>query len=293
MTKIEWLQRPGTIAESWNPIQDKRKGPSGRGYHCTKCSPGCVHCWAETMNKRFGNELPFDNSPVEFEIVEKVLDAPLRWRKPRTVGVQLMGDLFHEDVRTELIGRVLDIIASAPTHTFLLLTKRPQRMQDHVGNYCEMFNRNHPLPNVIGMVTAENQEQADIRIPILLRTPFARRGVSVEPMLGEITHIPHYLSQYDYRPTYEYYRAAFPDVGDQPIRTFDGIDWVIVGGESGPGARPMKLDWVRDIRDQCQAAGVLFLFKQKIIAGKKVSLPELDGKVWNEYPEAICAEHRA
>lgn len=287
-TKIEWLQRPGTIAESWNPIQDKRKGSSGRGYHCTKCSPGCVYCWAETMNKRFGNGLPFDNSSVEFEIVEKTLDMPLRWRKPRTIGVQLMGDLFHEYVPFEYIRRVEDIIESTPQHTYIILTKRPDRMLAFTN--LMMDEANDPNlggfsrwpDNVIGMVTAENQKQADIRIPILLRIPFARYGVSLEPLLGPIK-ARRWLDGYERQNRGTRYENL-------AIRRSGGpfLDWIICGSESGPGARPMDLDWVCSVRDQCQAADVRLVFKQKIENGKKISLPELDGRVWNEYPELAC-----
>lgn len=274
-TDIEYLDY------TWNPL----------AMRCTPISEGCAHCWHIRMaNRMSGNDVfPQDvrdayagrRSPV---LIESRLDEPLRRRKPTRIGVQFMGDLFHEDVPFAFIEEVFGIISQTSQHTYMILTKRSKQMAEIVseleytlGAFEKVF------PNVIGMVTAENQEQADKRIPWLLKSPFAVRGVSVEPMLSEI-NIPHYFSRWDYRPNYEYYRAAYPWMGDQPIKIFDGIDWIIVGCESGPGARPMQEDWVRSIRDQCVDSDVPFFYKQKIENGKKIACPELDGRQWREWP---------
>jgi protein gp37 len=247
-SKIEWLARPGTVPESWNPLQDVRKGKSGRGYHCTKVSPGCENCWAEAMNRRFGNGFPFDDAPVEFELAG--LDKPLRWRKPRTVAVQLMGDLFHEEVLFSSIWDIFDVMAYTPKHTYVVLTKRPDRMLAFLDEAGYLEREAFPLPpNIWGMVTVESQEQA-WRASDLSKAPFVVRGVSIEPMLGAVDLCfpePLMGNEHSYLGT------------DSVI---DKLDWVIVGGESGPGARPMRPDWARGIRDQCSQAGVPFFFKQ-------------------------------
>lgn len=284
-SRIEWLARPGTTPESWNPLQDARKGESGRGYHCTKVSPGCEHCWAEAMNKRFGNGLPFDNAPTDFELVG--MDKPLRWRKPRTVAVQLMSDIFHEEVSFVQIADIFDLMAQTSKHTYIVLTKRQGRMLAFLDAHLEFTGV--PLPdNIWGMVTAENQEQADERIADLRKAPFAVLGASIEPMLEEID-VSAYLSRHcnfcggtleDHRGERRCSRPYWGITMERP-----GLDWVIVGGESGPGARPMNPDWARKVRDDCQAAGVAFFYKQAIINGKRISCPELDGKQWKEFPD--------
>ena len=185
-SKIDWLQRPGTIAESWNPLQDVIKGPAGRGYHCTKCSPGCEHCWAEDMNRRFGNGLPFDDRPVEFELMQDVLEKPLHWRKPRTVAVQLMGDLFHPAIPSAFQFQILQIIGKCPEHLFIILTKRTEQLD--LWNYvCGC----RPHPNLWLMATVCNQEEADRKIPELLRVPAVVHGVSIEPCLSAIDISPY------------------------------------------------------------------------------------------------------
>lgn len=206
---------------------------------------------------------------------EDRLTVPLRWRKPRRVFVCSMADLFHGSIPDEFIARVFAVMALAPQHTFQILTKRPHRMRSllrsvefadllgecivEVNDGRAEYSISFPLPNVHIGVSVEDQKTADLRIPLLLTTPAAVRWLSCEPLLGpvnlpacrclgvgSITHGRHW-----------------PDtVCDQCGGSGSQIDWVVVGGESGPGARPMHPDWARSLRDQCAAADVPFLFKQ-------------------------------
>ena len=302
-TRIEWAD------STWNPVQDKIKGKIGRGYHCTKCSPGCDNCYAEAMNILRGNGLPFDNRATNFELVTKALEAPIHWKKPRRVFVQSMGDLFHEMVPFTLIDEVFKIMARCHQHTFMLLTKRPDMMLSYLKWLCGKIGPDISElvtpENVWWGVTAENQEMADKRIPVLLKIPAKIRFVSVEPMLGPVDLK---FSEYDHV-------QCVGSVGKCIMQ--NKLDWVICGGESGPNARPMHPDWTRSLRDQCQAAGVSFFFKQwgewapvpgtetvvikrdKDISflkfwpdanvsrkiGKKKAGRLLDERQWNEYPE--------
>ena len=167
--------------------------------------------------------------------VESALEKPLHWKKPRTIFICSMGDLFHESVPFEWINKVFSITQKCPQHTFLVLTKRPERMR----HYFEYVGIKYPYLNVWLGVTAENQEAADKRIPILLQIPAAKRFVSIEPMLGPV----------------DLYKQNNMVLGFH-------LDWVICGGESGPRARPMHPTWIRDTRDQCNRVGIPFFFKQ-------------------------------
>lgn len=209
---------------TWNPI---------RG--CSKVSAGCAHCYAEKTAHRFSGEgQPYEglveggNWNGRVVLVENHLEDPLRWAKPRRVFVNSMSDLFHDSVLDEWIDRIFDVMARATRHQFQVLTKRPARMRDYLKDQDEI------LPNVLLGVSAEDQSTADERIPILLETPAAVRFVSCEPLLSAVS-----LSE-----------------------VIGGLDWVIVGGESGPGARPIHPDWVRGMRDECVEAEVPFHFKQ-------------------------------
>ncbi len=206
----------------WNPVTG-----------CTKVSQGCKHCYAERFAKRQG----YDFSQVELH--PERLEIPLNWRKPKRVFVDSMSDLFHPNVPDYFIGKVFEIMNLAYNHTFQILTKRPERMVVFATTFRDFVGI---LPNVWLGVSVENQKAADERIPLLLQTPAAVRFVSCEPLLGQID--------------------IQIDLLAQNIVTNTGISWVIVGGESGPGARPMHPDWARSLRDQCQAAGVAFFFKQ-------------------------------
>jgi protein gp37 len=251
---IEWTDA------TWNPV---------RG--CTKVSPGCAHCYAETFAERFrGVEgHPYEQG-FDLRLVPDKLQDPLRWTKPRMIFVNSMSDLFHTDVPEDYIDKVFAVMALAHWHTFQVLTKRADRMQQYAAKLYEQFKENKPwgwgavravkalsglhrkrddtihhrieefgiahragFPNVILGVSVENRKHGLPRIEHLRRTPAAVRMLSIEPLLED-------LGQLD----------------------LTGIGWVIVGGESGHGARPMHPAWVRSIRDQCVKAGVPFFFKQ-------------------------------
>jgi len=248
---IGWLNMPGYKPETWNPI-----------IGCTKVSPGCDNCYAERMaNRLTGIQATKDNySPVITDskwngttnVCLNQWNWPLVWKAPRMVFVCSMGDLFHESVSFETIEKIYDVMHSNDQHIFIVLTKRPE-------NVIPLMKRvgwGLPFPpNVWIGVTAENQEQANKRIPILLQIPAAKRFVSIEPMLGpvDLTNISSITD--------------WPNVIGYQFKTgekFEGskLDWVICGGESGPKARPMHSDWVRSVRDQCQVDDVPFFFKQ-------------------------------
>lgn len=252
------------LTHSWNPLQDKRKGESGRGYHCTKCSPACDHCWAEAANMRFGNKLPFDNTPVEFEIIEKELAAPQKRKKPAIIGTQFMGDLFHPGIKDHQLNSIWRAMLVADWHTYLVLTKRPGRML----RWVETGVKWRKLDHVWLGVSCENQKAYDERIPILLQIPATVHFVSIEPMLGGIML---------YRGFDKENRLRMP--------WLEKLDWVIAGCESGPGRRHIGLKPFRQLRDQCVSANIPFFLKQIEIDGKVVSRPRLDSKVWAQMPE--------
>jgi len=267
-SKIEWTD------EVWNPVTG-----------CTKVSQGCKHCYAETIANRFwATQYPpnEDGSPRKFTDVRlhpERLEDPLKWKKPRRVFVNSMSDLFHESVPGDYIRQVLWTIQRCGWHTFMVLTKRPKRMMRWFSYDPEM----PVLPNMWLGVSVEDQKTANARIPILLQTPAAVRFVSYEPALGPVdfASINGALSSW--------FRNGDIDVVDE-----GRLHWIIMGGESGPGARPMHPDWARSVRDQCQATGVSFFFKQwggptkiKIVVDSKLVVHRmLDGREWNEFPEA-------
>ena len=256
-TKIEWADKV------WNPVTG-----------CTKVSEGCRNCYAETMASRFWGDRKFTDVMIHPERLEQ----PLRWKKPVRVFVNSMSDLFHDSVSDEFIAKVFAVCRISENHKFLILTKRPNRMNTLL-NYdefyklatywCEVFVDNGPTikPNISNIwlgVSVENQKTADERIPLLLQTPAAVRFVSCEPLLGPVdlwkfaTREETFGSMYDHRGSYGF----IPGLPKEPIKYHEGIDWVIAGGESGKNARPMHPGWVRSIRDQCVDAGVPFFFKQ-------------------------------
>ena len=236
-SKIEWTDA------TWNPV---------RG--CTKFSPGCAHCYAETFAERFRGVPghPFEHG-FDLRIVPEKLGDPLRWPGSRRVFVNSMSDLFHDDVPDQYITEVARVMRVADWHTYQVLTKRPERMvpllrrrlraaagKSHIWWGVSVENRKHGLP----------------RIDLLRAAPVAVRFLSVEPLLEDLGMI-----------------------------NLAGINWVIVGGESGPGARTMKPEWVRSIRDQCAEAGVPFFFKQWGGVRKSETGRELDGAIWGEFPQ--------
>ena len=217
---------------------------------CNKISPGCKHCYAERMAKRLhAAGMPKYRKGFDVAVHPDTLDIPLRWRKPRAIFVNSMSDLFHDRVSDDFIRQVFAVMEQADWHRYQVLTKRPER----VG----LLNDQLPWPAQVWMgVSVESRRYID-RIDILRGTDAAVKFLSLEPLLGPL-----------------------PDLN------LADIDWVIVGGESGPGARRMEADWARDIRDQCLAAGVPFHFKQWGGVFKKRHGRLLDGRTWDEMPAA-------
>ena len=229
---IEWTE------STWNPVTG-----------CTKISPGCAHCYAERMARRL-KAMGQPNYARGFEVAvhEHALDLPLKWKKSQTIFVNSMSDLFHEDVPTEFIQRVFDVMNQADWHLYQVLTKRSDRLLD--------LSPLLPWAQNIWMgVTVESEDYVP-RIDDLRRTGATVKFLSLEPLLGPL-----------------------------PNLDLDEIDWVIVGGESGPGARPMSPIWVEDIRRQCSRARVPFLFKQWGGVQKKRAGRLLGGRTWDEMPQ--------
>jgi len=252
-TSIEWTDL------TWNPVRANLKGPHGlrphSGTFCTRISPGCTHCYASVINRRFGNGLEYtvpNLERVEFFIDEKILTEPLQRKKPARIFVGDMFDLFHEAIPTEFIAEVLRVAWKTPRHTFQFLTKRAERM-------CTLVNRAQEHWDVIFSdhmhfgVSIEDQKRAFERVPRLQETTCAVRFLSVEPQLEHID-LGHDTPEVGWIS----YLTGFD--GCDPV--IPGIDWVICGGESGPGARPFNLAWAESLLAQCRAAGVPFFMKQ-------------------------------
>jgi len=255
MTKIEWVRNDdGSQGETWNPVTG-----------CTKVSEGCRNCYAERMARRLAGRCGYPEAPHQFDVTLHLdkLDLPLRWKKPRMIFVVSMGDLFHKDVPNGLIFDVWDRMARTPQHTYQILTKRPDRMAWAVNRIDQIRNPafTWPLPNVWLGTSVENQAAADGRIPLLLQTPAAVRFVSAEPLLGAVDLLQCGAVESDAVGGVQ--GAGYREF-ERTLETFvrNNIDWVICGGESGPGARPMHPGWARGLRDQCQQAGVPVFVKQ-------------------------------
>jgi protein gp37 len=216
---------------------------------CSKISLGCRHCYAERMAGRLhamGN--PRYRNGFQVTLHRDQVDLPLRWTKPQMIFVNSMSDLFHRDVPAEFIAEVFDAMAQASHHTFQVLTKRAKRLA--------MLAPSLPRPGNVWLgVSVETAAYVE-RIACLRDAPAAVRFLSLEPLLGPMPELP-----------------------------LDGINWVIVGGESGPGARPMRVEWARSVRDQCLAAGVPFFFKQWGGVQRTKAGRQLDGKTWDQYPK--------
>ena len=216
---------------------------------CTKVSPGCKHCYAERMALRLrAMGQPRYRNGFRITLQDDVVDLPLRWRKPRRIFVNSMSDLFHRDVPVEFIGRCFDVMRRAAQHTFQVLTKRPERAAELASQL--------PWPGNVWMGTSVENADHVWRVGELARVPAQVRFLSVEPLLGPIPDLP-----------------------------LDEIHWVIVGGESGPGARPMQENWVLNIRDQCQSAEVPFFFKQWGGVNKSRTGRTLQGRTWDGLPD--------
>lgn len=258
---------------SWNPLKVK-----GGGFHCTKCSPGCDNCWAEGMSTRFHKGLPYDDRPVEYVLDEKVLEQPLHRKEPTVYFVCDLCDLFHEQVPVELIEEIIWTMIKWRQHKYLILTKRPKRaiqfLKDHQGIAANLQDSKHIFPGL----TICNQAEL-YKVEQFLQIP-GKKWLSIEPCLGDIdltsirVSVPMHKGRWIYRfnsleETHRIY--------DGPINVDYGkFGQVIIGGESGPKARPMHPNMARSIRDQCAAAGVPFFFKQwgvwgiaEVIKGQK------------------------
>ncbi|MBZ5678165.1 MAG: phage Gp37/Gp68 family protein [Acidobacteriia bacterium] len=218
---------------------------------CTKISPGCKHCYAERFAERFRGVKghPFEQG-FDLRLVPTKLEEPLRWKKPQRIFVNSMSDLFHDDVPFEYIQQVFGVMNRANWHQYQILTKRADRIE-------ELSPKLAWAPHIWMGVSVENKDYL-WRIDHLRRTKARVKFLSIEPLLGPIGKI-----------------------------NLRGIDWVIVGGESGPGARAMVEDWVKDIRNQCLRANVAFFFKQWGGVQKKKAGRTLEGRTWDEMPELV------
>jgi protein gp37 len=231
---------------------------------CTKVSPGCDNCWSLSAGKRFGfSEVPSWN----FDRFEK----KVKRKKPTAFAI--WNDLFHESIDFQLIVEVWFVMKDNPHHTFLILTKRPQRMFEFMHEWAPNPFFPDPLPNVWLGVTAENQEQADKRIPILLQTSAEKRFVSCEPLLSEM-----YITNGGMNNAYSV-PTAYDNEGrgiewTDPGVKFIGLDWVIAGPETGPGKRPMKKEWIMSLHEQCLSANVPFFDKKNILGLNCKEIPK-------------------
>jgi protein gp37 len=256
-SSIEWTEK------TWNPV-----------YGCSICSPGCHHCYAMAMARRLkgvalsrirrgedpgrlrhyteviGEDGRWNGTLV---LAPEALDDPRRWKRPSVIFTNSMSDLFHENLAVADIRKVCEVMAEVKRHIYQVLTKRAERMADLL---CGELREFAALPHIWWGTSVENRRHGLPRVQHLRRVPAGGvRFLSVEPLLE--------------------------DLG---VLTLDEIHWVIAGAESGAGARPMDEQWVRSLRDQCQARGVPFFYKQNVEDGRKVPLPLLDGKVWDEMP---------
>lgn len=289
-TAIEWTD------ETWNPVVG-----------CTKVSQGCKNCYAKTLHDRrhkaflAGKDVaqqyaePFER----VQLMHQRVDAPLFWLKPRRVFVNSVSDLFHPDVPDSFLDRVFAVMQASPHHTFQILTKRPERMAEYMRSaefrveeageelaadmgWCHAHEGAvWPPRNVWLGTSVENQDVAVERIPHLMDTNAAVRFLSCEPLLGPVDLRPHMA--------FDRFPGGFAHASPLEL-----LDWVIVGGESGKGARAMHVEWARFLRDQCIDAGVAFFFKQwgeydafGIRVGKKRAGRLLDNREWNEYPSPL------
>lgn len=304
MSAIEWT------GKTWNPWVG-----------CSLASPGCTNCYAMTMSHRLAamdgahresqTTRPLQTFPLgHYAGTTKVVNGnavwtgainraplsglrkPFNFKRPTTFFVCSMSDFFHDDVPEDWIADAVTVMAQCPQHTFQLLTKRPARMRALFTDpeFIEGIRSNlkiidnpddppwrWPLPNVWCGTSCEDQRRANERIPDLLATPAAVHFVSGEPLLGPIDFNRVASVMHHNKEPYHMDVLKYPEAR---------LDWVIVGAESGHGSRPMNLEWVRSIRDQCVSAGTAFFFKQDAKNGKKTSLPRLDGRLWAQMPSA-------
>lgn len=306
-SKIEWTNK------TWNPVTG-----------CTKVSPGCDNCYAETVTNRFKRG-PFD----QIRLHSNRLDEPFHWHKPQKIFVCSMSDLFHPEVPFDFVLEVFVKMLQSSQHTYQLLTKRPGRMAYFADHVWPKYSPSGEWPENIWVGTSVESQKYAERLDVLARVPAKVRFVSVEPLLGPVD-LKLWLGLdaevVAHGPLNNETASALVDLGRAAARKFHGIQWVIAGGESGHNARPAHPDWFRQIRDDCQAAGVPFFFKQwgqwrpaigaalgsrfklagidisgKFVAGdipveevsefvvktgKKAAGAMLDGREWREFPDA-------
>ncbi len=219
---------------------------------CTKISRGCDNCYAARFSERFRGVLnhPFENG-FDLTLRPERIEQPLAWRRPRMIFVNSMSDLFHKSVPPEFVDRVFQSMEAAHWHVFQVLTKRSTRMRD----YMQRRYRDIDPPSHVWVGVSVEDGSAKSRIEHLRATPATVRFLSIEPLIGPIGKM-----------------------------NLEGIHWVIAGGESGPGARPMNIEWARDVRDQCAGHSVAFFFKQWGGVRPKSGGRSLDGREWNELP---------
>ncbi|MCF6467315.1 phage Gp37/Gp68 family protein [Nonomuraea sp. MG754425] len=298
---IEWLNKPGYQPATWNPT-----------IGCKRVSPGCDNCYPIPLARireanpnpkiaaAFAGVVEHTGDRLDWtgqvNLLPDRLDMPLKWRQPRMVFVNSLSDLFHDAIPDQFITQVFAMMASAPQHAFQILTKRHGRMRSLLssevfrtevaywaGQMCENGDVMHdsvmfgewPRRNIWLGVSVENQQWADIRIPALLETPVAVRWISAEPLLGPVT-----LCRINW-------------IGRDPLqRNEPRLDWVVAGGESGPGARPMHPDWPRRLRDQCVKTGVPFFMKQAgAVLAKEWGCSDSKGHNPAEWPERFPREY--
>jgi len=231
---IEWTEW------TWNPVTG-----------CTKVSQGCKHCYAERMAKRLKamGAARYEGG-FSVKLHEDLIDLPRRWKRPRTIFVNSMSDLFHEQVPDGFITRVFETMRDCPQHTFQVLTKRSARLRQ--------LGQHLIWPDNVWMGVSVEDERVVERVVDLQATPAKTRFLSCEPLIGPIPELP-----------------------------LERIHWVIVGGESGPQSRPMQFEWVTDIRDQCRRADVPFFFKQWGGVRKHLTGRDLEGRTWDEMPPRV------
>lgn len=254
-SKIEWTDN------TWNPIRIE----GSRSFYCVKVSPGCENCYAERMAKRLaamGGDASFTPYKATkwmppLELNEKILDKWKKLQKPQRHFVSSMTDVFGEFVPIDWIYKILDAMVVAHKQHFQVLTKRAQRMRTVVDSYCTARGYDELPGNIMMMVSVEDQRRAEERIVYLVGTKCKLRGLSCEPLLGPV-HLGEHLKS---------------------------IDWVIVGGESGPGARPMHPDWVRAIQQRCSEVGVPFFFKQW---GEWLPWEDAEGDYLSQNGQLLC-----
>ncbi|MBI4064316.1 MAG: phage Gp37/Gp68 family protein [Elusimicrobia bacterium] len=244
---------------TWNPVTG-----------CTKISPGCKHCYAERFAERFRGVPghPFEQG-FDLKLWPERLGLPFLWKQPKRIFVNSMSDLFHKAVPDDFIAQVFQTMLAANHHIYQVLTKRSERMMMWVQAFCKQAKMTSIPPHIWLGVSVESEEYVS-RMRDLQRTPAAIRFLSIEPLIGPVNLNKSRLK---------------------------GIHWVIVGGESGPEARPMRPDWAQQIRQQCHASKVAFFFKQwgaynayGEFVGKKAAGRELNGKFWDEMPSIKTGE---